>query len=240
VLRYDPNGRAEPKMLAETGSTRDLFPPPETIPNDVNELVLGEGEPDVVALLSAGFVAVGVPGTGGWKPEYAGRFSGRRWIVYVVFDCQDVSRRTAAKAAQDLAAAGVDVRVVGLDAGRDDGWDVTDYLLERGPGALRELLDRAEAVYRLACAFTLGRRDVAEVFLASGAVMGSEELRMRRRVIELLWRERVLREAAEDARARHAQAFREREEVELMAEALERWAVANQPAAERIGREVFR
>ncbi len=148
VLRYDPTGETEPKMLAETGSTRDLFPPPETLPNDVNELVLGEGEPDVLALLSAGFTAVGVPGTGGWKREYAGRFSGRRWTVYVTFDCADVSRRSAATAAHDLAAAGVDARVVELDPSRDDDHDVTDFLLEHGAEALRALLEQAEP-YRL-------------------------------------------------------------------------------------------
>lgn len=239
VLRYDPTGEASPKMLAEAGSSRELFPPPEALPNDVEAVLLLEGETEVPAAVSAGFVAVGVPGAGGWKPEDAARFSGRRWTIYPVSDCDQVGRRMAAGAARDLAAAGVDVRLVELDASRDDGWDVTDYLLERGPGALRALLDQAEADYRLACAFTLGSRDVAEVFLASGASMGSEELRTRRRVIELFWRERVLREAAEGTWARHVQALREREEVELMAEELERWAAESQTAAERIGREVF-
>jgi Protein of unknown function (DUF3631) len=144
TLHYDPTGETEPKMLAEAGSTRELFPPPETIPNDVNELVLGEGEPDPVAAWSAGFTAVGVPGTGGWKREYAGRFSGRRWIVYVIFDCDEGGRRIAAKAARDLAAAGVDVRVVDLDPSRDDGFDLTDFLREHGADALRALLEEAE------------------------------------------------------------------------------------------------
>jgi DNA primase len=245
TLFYDPAGEAEPKMLAEAGSTRELFPPPEMIPNDVEAVLLLEGEPDPVAAWSAGFTAVGVPGTGGWEREYAGRFSGRRWTVYVIFDCDGVGRRSAANAAHDLAAAGVDVRVVYLDPSRGDGYDLSDFLLEHGAGALRALLDRAEADHRLASALTLGSRDVAEAFLASGAVMSSEELRIRRQVLELLWRERVSREAAEDAQARHQQALREREEVELMAEELERWAIANQMEADRelseqIGREVFR
>jgi Toprim-like len=119
ALRYDPTGRAEPKMLAEAGSTRELFPPPETIPDGVDRLILTEGEPDCVAAWSAGFAAVAVPGTAGWKDEYAGRFSGRRWTVYVVFDCDEAGRAAAVTVAASLVAAGVDARIVDLDPSRN-------------------------------------------------------------------------------------------------------------------------
>jgi hypothetical protein len=144
TLRYDPTGRADPKMLAEAGSTRELFPPPETIPNDVARLLNPEGEPDTVAAWSADFAAVGVPGVEGWKPEDAGRFSGRRWTVYPIGDCDKVGRAAARKRAGDLVDAGVDARVIELDASRDDGYDLTDFLLERGRDALEALLDAAE------------------------------------------------------------------------------------------------
>jgi hypothetical protein len=146
-LTYDPhpgrpNGR--PKMQGPAGVPRQLFPPPEALAGDVREVLLTEGEPDEVAALSAGFVAVGVPGTAGWHPGYAARFRGPRWTVYVVFDCDEPGRRAAAEVAASLLEAGVDVRVVDLDPSRQDGYDLTDYLLERGGGALRELMDASE------------------------------------------------------------------------------------------------
>jgi hypothetical protein len=147
VLRYLPypeqrNGKRKTEQPA--GVPRQLFPPPETIGQDAVELVLTEGEPDQVAAASAGYTAVAVPGVEGWKAEYAGRFAGRRWTVFVVFDADAGGRRAAHRVAGDLAAAGVDARVVDLAPERDDGYDVTDYLLEYGGPAFGTLLDEAE------------------------------------------------------------------------------------------------
>ena len=146
-LTYNPrptrdNGR--PKMQGPAGVPRQLFPPPETLAESVGEVLLVEGEPDVVAAWSAGLVAVGVPGTAGWQAGYAARFRGPHWRVYVVFDCDESGRRAAGEVATSLLELGVDVRVVDLDPDRADGYDLTDYLLERGPGAFRELAARAE------------------------------------------------------------------------------------------------
>src|SRR5205809_442630 len=73
-LRYQPdparlNGR--PKMLAEAGTPRELFPPPETISDEeaAGRVLLVEGEPDALAAWSIGLVAVGVPGVQSWKRE---------------------------------------------------------------------------------------------------------------------------------------------------------------------------
>jgi hypothetical protein len=147
TIRYLPdparrNGRR--KMRQPSGVPRQLFPPPESLGDGVHKLVLDEGEPDTIAAWSAGFAAVGVPGTQGWKGEDAARFSGRRWTVYVVGDCDAEGRGLANEAAGDLVAAGVDARVVDLDPARDDGYDLTDFLLERGADGLRALLDTAE------------------------------------------------------------------------------------------------
>lgn len=145
TLRYLPtrrNGRA--KMTGPAGVERQLFPPPETLGDDVDEVIIGEGEPDTAAAASHGFAVVGVPGTAGWRDEYAARFSGRRWRVYVAFDCDEPGRKAARNVAASLAAAGVDARIVDLDPARRDGYDLTDYLLEQGAGAMRELMAAAE------------------------------------------------------------------------------------------------
>jgi hypothetical protein len=145
-LTYNPrpnraNGR--PKMTSPAGVPRQLFPPPELVPDTARDVLLVEGEPDAVAAWSAGFVAVGVPGTAGWQARYAARFRGPRWRVSVVFDCDEPGRRAAAAVAESLLEYGVDVHVVDLDPRRDDGYDLTDYLLEREPGELRELMAAA-------------------------------------------------------------------------------------------------
>src|SRR5262249_32882587 len=61
----------QPKLRAEKGTTRELFPGPETVTG--SPLWIVEGEPDVVAAFTLNRPAVGVPGAQGWKPEWAGR-----------------------------------------------------------------------------------------------------------------------------------------------------------------------
>lgn len=140
----DPDGRNGRRKLEQpSGVPRQLFPPPESLPQELVQVLLLEGEPDVVAAQSGGFAAVGVPGTAGWKDEYAARFAGRRWTVYVVFDCDGPGRAAAVRAAEALVRVGVDARVVDLDPNRDDGYDLTDYLIDAGELALAALLDAA-------------------------------------------------------------------------------------------------
>ena len=134
-LRYqpDPARRSDdaPKMLAKKGTPRELFPPPESIADDEPTdgiVLLLEGEPDVVRAWSLGLAAVAVPGAANWRPDWAARFSGRRWLIVVCFDCDEAGRTNARRAASDLVANGVDARVVDLDPTRDDGYDLTDFL----------------------------------------------------------------------------------------------------------------
>jgi len=140
-LAYIPwperRGNGRPKMQGPAGVARQLFPPPESLAEGVVDVLLVEGEPDSIAAWSAGLVAVGVPGTAGWQAGYAARFRGPRWRVHVVFDCDESGRRAAREVAVSLLELGVDVRVVDLDPARSDGYDLTDFLLERGPGELR-------------------------------------------------------------------------------------------------------
>jgi Toprim-like len=128
LLRYSPNG-AEPKMLADAGTSRELYPPPEDIADDEVErwLWLVEGEPDATRNWSLGLPAVAVPGAQNWRDELAARFSGRPWRVVVCFDCDQAGRTNALRAARALIAAGVDARVLDLDPSRDDGFDLTDF-----------------------------------------------------------------------------------------------------------------
>jgi AAA domain-containing protein/Toprim domain-containing protein len=134
VTRYQPNPERrsdrEPKMIADSGGTRELFPPPEFIDDDEpldRVLALVEGEPDALRLWSLGIPAVGVPGVQSWKDAWASRFSGQGWKIVVCFDCDDAGRMSATKVATALANNGVDVRVLDLAPERDDSYDVSDF-----------------------------------------------------------------------------------------------------------------
>jgi hypothetical protein len=118
---------ATPKMVADKGTTRELFPPPETISESEGDgtLWLVEGEPDGVRAWSLGLASVAVPGAGNWRPEWAPRFTGRKMVV--CFDCDEAGRAGAARAGGDFSACGIEARVVDLDPERADGFDLTDF-----------------------------------------------------------------------------------------------------------------
>ena len=141
-LRYHPNG-GNPKMLADAGCSRELFPPPETIGPDEGDgwLWLVEGEPDAVRAWSLGVVAVGVPGTQGWKPEWAPRFTGRK--VAICFDADEGGRMAAARVGSDLAAAGIAAHIVDLTpVAESPGFDLTDFTAKARSSEEREEVRR--------------------------------------------------------------------------------------------------
>ena len=123
--RYLPGASNGTKMRVDAGTSRELFPPPEMVENGEGFLWLVEGEPDCVRACSLGLQAVAVPGTAGWRAEWAPRFSGRK--VAVCFDADESGRAAAKCAAGDLTACGIEARIVDLDPSRDDGFDLTDF-----------------------------------------------------------------------------------------------------------------
>lgn len=126
VLRYLPVRKrgGDRKLLAMRGRPRDLFPAPETVGREV---WLVEGEPDAVSGRELGLPAVAVPGTGGWREEYAERFRGRN--VFVCFDCDGPGRALVDRVQQSLLPFAAEVWTVDLDPERVDGWDLSDGLL---------------------------------------------------------------------------------------------------------------
>lgn len=121
VVRYLPGG--DPKSRALPGSKRLLFPAPEVVGRR-RPLFVVEGEPDAVSVWSCGHQAVAVPGTGSWRQDWAMRFLGRQ--VIVLADCDSQGRELAERVARDIPKA----KMVDLEPGRSDGYDVGDMLLE--------------------------------------------------------------------------------------------------------------
>jgi hypothetical protein len=79
--------------------------------------------------------AIAIPGVNGWRPAWAELLAGRE--VTVVMDCDEQGRAAAAAIASDLSSVS-DVRVIDLAPERNDGYDLTDWLLDSEPsdGAL--------------------------------------------------------------------------------------------------------
>ncbi len=126
VLRYQPEHAGRPKMLAVLGSRIGLVPHPAA---ELSErILLVEGPPDMIAARSRGLPAIAVPGDHAWQPAWAPLFAGRP--IQIVMDADMQGRAAAERIAHDLADLS-QIRILDLAPLRADGYDLTDWLLER-------------------------------------------------------------------------------------------------------------
>ena len=140
VNRYSPSGK-EPKQLALKGRGRYLYHVP-TLDTDA-PLWIVEGEPDALSAYELGLMGVGVPGVNNWRQEYAERFTGRS--VRVCMDCDRAGREAAYRIFADLVPFASSLKVVDLEPVRDDGYDLTDFLMD---ARKRDELPEARAYLR--------------------------------------------------------------------------------------------
>jgi hypothetical protein len=133
---YQPDRDQRTGRKSKATGPRQLFPRPESLDPD-RPVFIVEGEWACLAASSLGAQAVGVPGVENWKPEYAPRFAGMR--LAVVPDLDHQGRRLARRIADDCLAHASEVRLLDLDPGRDDGYDVGDLLREAARGGMKAL-----------------------------------------------------------------------------------------------------
>jgi DNA primase len=91
-------------------------------------VLLVEGPPDMIAGRSRGLPAIAVPGDHSWRAEWAPLLAGRR--VTVVSDADAPGRQLATRIAGDLHGIVSELVAVDLAPEREDGYDLTDWLLE--------------------------------------------------------------------------------------------------------------
>lgn len=102
---------------------------PRRYMNGTGEMVLCAGEFDTMIMLSLGFPAVGVPGEGSFKEEWAKPCRNHQKIT-IIFDGDDAGRKGAIKAAEKI---GGEVFVARVPEGKDvndlylDGWNASDF-----------------------------------------------------------------------------------------------------------------
>ncbi len=135
LLRYQPDHATPPKMLAAPGSRHGLIPHPAI--EKSSRVLLVEGPPDMIAARSRGIAAIAVPGDHAWQPAWARLLTGRQ--VMIVMDADKAGRAAAERIAYDVAQV-ADPEIVDLAPLRDDGYDLTDWLLERSSLTV-ELMD---------------------------------------------------------------------------------------------------
>jgi hypothetical protein len=131
VLRYQPWHTHSPKVLAIRGTRLGLIPHPAREPSQ--HVVLVEGPGDMLAARSQGIPAIAVPGSHAWKRDWAQLLEHRR--VTIVMDCDSPGRDAARRIRADLEGT-CGVSVVDLDPTRDDGYDLTDALLDDAHGSI--------------------------------------------------------------------------------------------------------
>jgi hypothetical protein len=134
LLRYRRGG--DPKMLAVEGTRLGLIPHPAR--QFSRSVLLVEGPPDMIAARSHGLPAIAIPGDHSWRAEWARLLAARQ--VTVVMDADGPGRDLAERIAADLRDVVDELLAVDLAPDRTDGYDLTDWLLERRtPVALEQL-----------------------------------------------------------------------------------------------------
>ena len=125
LLRYQPYPTGRPKMLAAPGSRLGLVPHPTA--ETSRQILLVEGPPDMIAARSRGLPAIAVPGDHSWQPEWARLLAHRD--VTIIMDADAHGRAAAHRITANLTVCAYP-QIVDLAPHRDDGYDLTDWLLE--------------------------------------------------------------------------------------------------------------
>jgi hypothetical protein len=145
VKLYRPNAKSPtPKMIfwGEEGSHVSLYNAHALDESD--EILFTEGEPDLWSVAQQGFAVVShTAGAGGFQPEWAREFKGKR--VYLLPDDDKAGRDGAIKTAKMLEEFADEVHIVALNTGIKRG-DATDYFHIQHHTAfdLRQLMEESQ------------------------------------------------------------------------------------------------
>jgi hypothetical protein len=146
LLRYQPKPTGRPKMLFALGSRVGLIPHPAAEASE--RILLVEGPPDMIAARSRGLPAIAVPGDHAWRSTW-GDLLARRHVT-IVMDADTQGRAAARRISANLANHAYP-RIVELAPLRDDGYDLTDWLLDHPEHVDVDALATSASIHRNTC-----------------------------------------------------------------------------------------
>jgi len=146
LLRYQPKPTGRPKMLFALGSRVGLIPHPAAEASE--RILLVEGPPDMIAARSRGLPAIAVPGDHAWRSTW-GDLLARRHVT-IVMDADTQGRAAARRISANLANHAYP-RIVELAPLRDDGYDLTDWLLDHSEHVDVDALATSASIHRNTC-----------------------------------------------------------------------------------------
>jgi DNA primase catalytic core len=132
----------EPRYLHLPGEMHYLFNEDAL---SANEVYVAEGILDCLSLIQAGYPAVAIYGTGGFKREYLSKFSRCR-TIYLCLDADDAGREAAIRVGGII---GEQARVVQLP----DGFDLNDYFLAHSKEEFETLVASSMDVIKFELSF---------------------------------------------------------------------------------------
>lgn len=131
VRRYDILKRSKIKYTHPKGGETKAIYLPKNLEND--EVFIAGGEIKAINLTEAGFPAVSLlVGEKDLPPKFLNQFRGKK-KVYIVYDTDEIGKKSATKLANRLVRLVDEVFIVYLqDVSHIDGGDITDYFFKVG------------------------------------------------------------------------------------------------------------
>jgi DNA primase len=137
ALKFRRLDDGAPRYLAPTGTRIGMYNV-TTLMRYTPHIVLCEGELDTVTISGVcGIPAVGVPGTGNWKPHFPRLFDGIQ-RVYVLAD--NDSKEDGSNPGQDFAKRVLECLPQAINVMLPMGMDANRLVVDRGVRAIYELL----------------------------------------------------------------------------------------------------
>jgi DNA primase len=125
-----------PKYQAPSGQRHHLYNV-QAILDALDYILLVEGELDAVAATVAGFKAVAVPGTNGWKPHFRRCFDG---IERVLIATDNDQKADGSNPGQELAKRLIDTLPNAVRVSLPIGEDINSTLVSQGAQFLTDLV----------------------------------------------------------------------------------------------------
>ena len=154
---YDPKNKQQKMRPLVKGVTASLFPSVSFLSDEfdgrhggvglahANPIVICEGEPDTIAMLSAGYLAItNTMGANTWNDEFSLQLSKARRKLIIALDNDDAGEAGRDKRITSLLKYCPEVYYIEWPASRPTAHDLTDELRTHGVKGIESLINNAK------------------------------------------------------------------------------------------------